>query len=372
VSIPATCRAAVLVERGAPMQIIDVKVPDTIERDAILVRTRAATICATDVHLAEGGIASRDAAADLPVILGHEMTGEIVRMNGNEHDSLGIALTEGDRIVWTHGFCGQCPECVVEHMPTLCQHRRGYMSARPTVFPYLNGGFAEYGYVFPTSGRIRVPDRIPDAVAAASSCALRTVVHAFDRLGPLQERHTVVIQGAGPLGLFATAKAVTAGPEQVIVIGGPASRLALARSWGAAAVIEVGAGQVPQARVERVMELTGGRGADVVIEVSGVPAAFSEGIAMLRRGGRYAIVGQIHDTDVSFNPSQIVMKQATLTGSLSGAVDHYARALRFMDNNIDRFDWTRMITSHQPLEQINTALKRMKTYRDIKPALVFA
>jgi L-iditol 2-dehydrogenase len=370
-TIPATCRAAVLVEHGAPMQIVDVKVPGTIEPNAVLVRNRAATICATDVHLAQGGIASKDAASDLPVILGHEMVGEIMRMNGNQHDSLGTPLASGDRIVWTHGFCGQCAECVVEHTPTLCQHRRGYMSAKPTDYPYLNGGFAEYGYVFPTSGRVRVPDCIPDAVAAASSCALRTVVHAFDRMGALQERHTVVVQGAGPLGLFATAKAVTAGPEQVIVIGGPADRLAVARAWGASAVVDVTVARVPQARLERVLDLTDGRGADVVIEVCGVPAAFNEGLAMLRRGGRYVVVGQIHDTDVSFNPSQIVMKQAMVIGSLSGAVDHYARALRFMENNTDRFDWTQMITSYQPLDQVNDALERMRTYRDIKPALVF-
>jgi L-iditol 2-dehydrogenase len=196
-------------------------------------------------------------------------------------------------------------------------------------------------------------------------------VHAFDRLGPLHERHTVVIQGAGPLGLFATAKAVAAGAEQVIVVGGPADRLSLAKAWGASAVIDIALDQVPGARTERVMELTRGCGADVVIEVSGVPAAFGEGVAMLRRGGRYLVVGQIHDTEVPFNPSQVVMKQATLIGSLSGAVDHYARALRFMDNTMDRFDWNLMITSHQPLEEINGALDRMRTYRDIKPAIDF-
>ena len=78
-----------------------------------------------------------------------------------------------------------------------------------------------------------------------------------------------------------------------------------------------------------------------------------------------------HDTDVLFNPSQIVMRQATLIGVLSGAVDHYARSLRFLDNNSDRFDWTAMITSQQPLDDINEALERMRTYHDIKPALVF-
>ena len=130
---------------------------------------------------------------------------EPVRTNSNRPfvwsvsaDSIGQSLRTGDRIVWTHGFCGQCVNCVIEHQPTLCTNRRGYMSAKCTEYPFLTGGFAEYCYVYPTSGRIRVPDEILDPVASAASCALRTVMQGFDRLGGLDDRHHVVIQGSGP------------------------------------------------------------------------------------------------------------------------------------------------------------------------------
>jgi threonine dehydrogenase-like Zn-dependent dehydrogenase len=119
------------------------------------------------------------------------------------------------------------------------------------------------------------------------------------------------------------------------------------------------------------MALTAGRGADVVIEVSGVAPAFTEGVAMLRQGGRYLVVGQIHGQEVPFNPSAIVMKQARLIGSFSGAVNHYARALSFLDRHSARFSWTDMITSHGPLEDINQAFQRMRDHKDIKPAIIF-
>ena len=369
-TIPTHCRAAVLVEHGAPMEILDVPVPQSLEPGALLVRTRAATICATDVHLAEGDVTSKQAAAQLPVILGHEMVGEVVATNGTDRDSIGQPLVEGDRLIWTPGYCGQCVECVLEHNPTLCLDRRGYMASDPASYPHLTGAFAEYGYVYPTSGRVKVPDGIPDTLAAAASCALRTTVHAFDRLGSLDGRHTVVVQGAGPLGLFALAKAVTMGPRQVIVIGAPAERLALAEKWGASATIDVVGVPDPADRLAMVLDLTEGRGADVVVEMSGAPPAFNEGVDMLRRGGRYLMVGQVGASSVSFNPAQVVMKHAMLIGCFSGAIEHYARALQFLDVHKDRFSWTDMITSTRPLAEINDALCAMKAHREIKPALV--
>jgi L-iditol 2-dehydrogenase len=243
-----------------------------------------------------------------------------------------------------------------EHNPTLCLNRRGYMASDPADLPHLTGAFAEYGYIYPTAGRVKVSDALSDPVAAAASCALRITVHAFDRLATLDARHTVVVQGAGPLGLFAVAKAVTIGPRQVIVLGAPTERLALAKEWGAAEAIDVVA--VPDAaeRLNRVMELTDGRGADVVMEMSGAPAAFNQGVDLLRRGGRYLLVGQVGNSRVPFNPAQVVMKHATLVGCFSGAIEHYARALQFMEIHSDRFAWSDMITSARPLEEINDAL----------------
>ena len=369
-TIPSACRAAVLVANGEPMEVKDIPMPTELEPGAVLVKSRAATVCATDIHLWEGSFGSKHAAANLPVILGHEMVGEVVQISGDHKDSIGEPLKTGDRIIWTHGYCGTCPECIIEQTPALCGNRRYYMFTSPEIYPHLNGGFAEYGYVYPTSGRLKVPDSIPDEIAAAASCSLRTMINAFDQLGRIEERQTVVIQGSGPLGLFATAMAATMGPRQLIVIGGPAARLSLAQQWEADVTIDV-TKTSEEERLAQVQELTGGCGADVVIEVSGFPAAFSEGINMVRAGGRYVIVGQIHAEEVAFNPSVLVMKQIRLLGSLSGAVNHYARALTFLETYANRFNWLDLISSREPLENINLAFDRMQAHKDIKPAIMF-
>ncbi len=368
--VPAFCRAAALVAPGR-LEVIDVKIPSVLEAGAILVRTSAATVCATDVHVRAGELGANDVGATFPVILGHEMTGTVVRLgDGVAADSVGNPLAHGDRIVWTHGFCGQCVNCVVEQEPTLCTHRRSYMATPSTEYPYLTGGFAEYGYVFPTSGRVIVPASLSDGAAAAASCALRTVIHGFDRLGYLDDQHTVVVQGAGPLGLFALAKAVASGARQVIVIGGPKRRLELATAWGATAVIDIAEAD-PDQRREEVYRLTAGRGADIVVEMSGVPSAFGEGMGMLRANGRYLIVGQLHGRTVDFNPSSVVFKQATIIGCFSGSISHYWRALQFMEHHADRFRWDDMISGRYGLHTINDAFDSMSSWREIKPMVVF-
>ena len=368
--IPATCRTAALVGEGR-IEILEVPVPERLEPGAILVKTSAATICASDVHLWEGDAAS--ATAVYPRILGHEMTGRVVRLGeGVQQDSIGAPLREGDRIIWTHGFCGQCLNCVVEHEPTLCLNRRGYMVDRCTEYPYLTGGFGEYCYVFPTSGRVKVPDVVPDALASAAACAFRTVVHGFDRLGRLQPRHSVLIQGSGPLGLFAVALAARSGPATIIVIGGPRRRLEVAERWGATHTIDVEGVPDPADRRDRVLEWTGGRGPDAVVEVSGVRPAFPEGFEMLRRGGRYLVIGQLHDDTVPIKPGEIVRKHVRIIGSLSASVEHYYRALRFLEDNWDRFSWMDMISSTYPLERIGEAMERMRAWQEIKPAITFS
>ncbi|MGC0367567.1 L-iditol 2-dehydrogenase [Rhodococcus sp. 27YEA15] len=359
-----TSRAAVLVERGKPLDIRAVPIPSELERGAILVRNTVATVCGSDVHVWEGA-AGADRA--LPLVLGHEMVGEIAELGPDATtDSIGQELTVGDRITWSHGQCGQCYFCVVEREPTLCTNWRGYMVGDPAIYPNLVGGFSEYTYVYPTSGRIRLPDDVPDALAAASSCSLRTVIAAFERLGTIREHHTVVIQGAGPVGLFAAAKAVSAGAARVFVIGGPQARLDLATAWGA---VPVPLTTSPADRLAAVHEATGGRGADIVVEASGAPQAWNEGINLLRRGGRYLIIGQAHDESVSFNPSVLLAKHLTVIGSLSAHIRHYHRALEFIRHNAERFDWNLMLSNTYPLTDIMTAMERMQTWDEIKPVI---
>jgi len=369
--IPETAMAATLVGVGQPLELVQVPIPRELEHGSILVRTTTATICGTDVHHWTG---EAGADAPRPRILGHEMVGRVARLGeGVTADSLGQPLAEGDRIVWAHGWCGQCYECVVAHQPTSCTGDvRTYMTRSVTEYPYLTGGFAEYCYVYPRSGRVKVPDAIADSVASASSCALRTVVHAFDELGVLDDRHSVVIQGSGPLGLFAVAKAALSSAAQVIVLGAPAARLDIARRWGATHVIDIEAMPDPAERAAAVRALTEGKGADVVVELSGARSAFLEGFDMLRRGGRFLVVGQLHPDTVAFRPRDIILKRATIIGSASASIDHYYRSLQFLERHSDRFDWSEMISTTYALTEINEALERVRTFQEIKAAITFA
>jgi L-iditol 2-dehydrogenase len=170
----------------------------------------------------------------------------------------------------------------------------------------------------------------------------------------------------------AASKAVSSGAARVIVIGGPSDRLDLAAKWGASSCIDIAEAASAGERVAAVMDLTDGRGADVVAEMSGVVSAFGEGMSMLAPGGRYLIVGQAHTQTLPFNPSEIMFRQATLIGSLSAGVSHYWRALQFLSQHAGRFRWQDMLSSPRRLDQVNEAFDAMASWREIKPVIQFS
>lgn len=365
-SLPTVSRAAVVRTFQAPIGIEEVPVPLELEPGAILTRIEMCSICGTDVHLWQGSLATK---VELPVILGHEMVGRIVAMGGAGHrDSVGQALRIGDRITWSHTSCGSCYFCTVAQEPTLCQNARRYMYERMDRFPFLFGGFAEYGYVLPEAGRVRVPDDVSNELASLSSCALRSVMNAIDVVGTIGTTDVVVIQGAGPLGLLATAVVKVSGARRVVTIGAPDPRLALAAEFGADETISVESTS-PAERTDRIKTLTSGRGADIVMEFTGHPEAFNEGLDLIRRGGRYAVVGQLGSGTTTFRPSLIVSKQLRILGSLSGRAKAYWKALEFLSTHKDTISFERLISNRYSLDQINTAMQRMRNYEEIKPVI---
>lgn len=368
---PTTCKAALVVEPGNPLEIREVPVPQELEPGAILVKTTMATICASDVHVRAGKIPPL-LPKDGPAIAGHEMVGEIVAFGeGLRQDSVGQPLKEGDVISWSHSFCGSCTPCTVTHEPELCTGIKLYMTGAAANYPHLTGGFSEYCYVYPGSGRVKVPDNVSLALASANACALRTVVHAFDRLGRIEGHQTVLIQGTGPLGLFAIAMAHSAGAREVIAVGGPAHRLEVARRWGASHTFDV-TEMDAAARQEKVMGLTGGLGAEVVMEFSGAPSAVPEGMALIRRGGRYVVVGQVSPHEVTMRPMEIMYKQISLIGSVSASIEHYYKGLQFLCSHADRYPFDELISNYYLFEQINEALDKMERLEEIKPAITFS
>ncbi len=367
-SIPEMSRAAVLRKFGEPLSIENVPVPQTLEPGAILVKTDCCTICGTDTHLVGGSLARK---VDLPVIAGHEMTGHVVaKGQGTDTDSVGQPIDIGSRIVWTRTNCGHCYMCTTAAQPTLCENARAYMYESMEQSPYLLGGMSEYVYVLPQSGRVVVPENVDSALASMASCAFRSVIHAVDQLGGIGRGQSVVIQGSGPLGLLAIAYARIAGSGQIIVIGAPDARLALAKSFGADAVLSIEQTSAEE-RKSTVMDFTEGRGADIVMEFAGDPQAFLEGTELARRGGSYLIVGQLGPKEISFRPSTLVHRNLRLVGSLAGGANDYWSALQFLSKHRSEFPFERLLSNSYKLTDANDAISAMTSRSEIKPIVTF-
>lgn len=338
------------------------------EPGAIVVRMLASTICGSDVHAWHGAI---DLPVTLPVMLGHEGVGEVVALgSGADRDAIGNEVRLGTRLVWTPESCGHCHGCTVLRDETCCENRRYGMFASCAEFPYCTGTFGEYSYLPPRCGRVAVPDEIEDTWAAAASCALRTAVRAFERLGGFDVSETVLVQGAGPVGLFAIAMASTLGARRLIVIDGSAERLAVAREWGATHTIDIGEMPEAAARRQAVLELSDGRGPSVGFEMSGAPGVFAEGLELMGRGGRYLVVGTMGGPPQSINVPAIAGKNLDVLGVVSADAGTLAKSLQFMADRRGEFDWNRVIGAAYPLDQATEALNRMLLMEAGKPVIL--
>ena len=361
--------ASVLHAYGEPLQSAEYPVPEP-EAGALVVAMDVATVCASDVHAWRGAYEGVISTA-LPVILGHEGVGRIVAIgDGAEYDSMGARLTAGDRIVWTPEPCMRCWVCNIDQDPAACPNKSIGMFTSSEVHPHFHGTFAEYSYVRPRSGRLRVPDEVQSGWASAASCAARTVINAVAKAGRIDYMDSVVIQGAGPLGLFTTALVSLQHPRRIIVVGAPDARLAIAEQWGATETISIGEYSSAEARIGAVRSATDGRGASLVFEVAGVPGVVTEGIEMVARHGRYVLVGSAGGALQPIPAHRIVNQDLTVIGSFSGNVDAYYRALEFVRRHRDRFDWNLVLGASYTLDRVTEALEAMAAHEDIKPMIV--
>jgi threonine dehydrogenase-like Zn-dependent dehydrogenase len=367
--LPTHGRAAVVGGWGQPLEMRDYPLvpPGAGE---LVVRVECAAVCGSDVHAWDGALAS-SFAIDLPIVLGHETVGRVVALGeGADRDAVGTPLALGDRVVWAHAACGRCHECTVLGLGTLCPNRQIGFLRNAELAPHFHGGFAEYAHIPARSQRLRVPDDVKTEWAAAASCALRTIVDALERLGPVDYRHSIVVQGAGPLGLFATAMLALHSPRRIIVIGGPPDRLAVAQAWGADATIDIAQATTPDERIGLVQELTDGRGADVVCELSGARTAFAEGLAMAAPAGRYLVAGTVGGATHPVQAGLITRRNLTVIGSLGAEIDAYHKAMEVLRRHRDRFDWDLLIGGHYPLDEATTALRRMRDFSETKAVIV--
>jgi L-iditol 2-dehydrogenase len=230
----------------------------------------------------------------------------------------------------------------------------------------LLGGWAERIYLKPGVKVFRIPDGVTADQVIGGGCGLFTGFAAVDR-SRLQLGDSVLVQGAGPVGLSAAAFAGLAGASTVFMIGDPESRLELGRSFGVDETFEL-SGTTPADRKDRLMSLTGGRGVDVVIEAAGHPSAIPEGLDLMRDGGKYVVVGHYSDTgSASVNPHlDINRKHAEVLGQWGTGFHHLARALTLLARHSPALPLQRIVGAKYSLDEANQALADVEALRVTK------
>lgn len=307
-----TVRAAVCRAFGAPLALeaVTVRAPGPGE---VLVRVAACAICHSDVAFIAGAWGGR-----LPAVYGHEAAGVV------EETGPGVAgLAAGDHVVVTMvRSCGRCARCL-GGQPTLCEGLPpaeeipvlGGPAGEVITQAMRTGAFAELVTV-DASQVVAVPPSISPAAASLLACGVLTGVGAVLNTAAVEPGSSVVVLGAGGVGLNCVQGAVLAGAGQIIAADLVASKLQAARGFGATGVIDRGGGDA----VAVVRKLTGGRGADYVFAAAGAAALIEAGSAMLRRGGTLVIVGiPPAGATVTLDPVAIADGSLRVLGSKLGA-----------------------------------------------------
>ena len=224
-------RVAVLKAYGGEFELREYPVPDP-EPGAILIKLTRAGVCGSDLHIWRGEMKETYGALPKDLTFGHEMCGKVERLGaGVTTDSMGRPLREGDRVTYCYFFpCGRCPVCLHDEMGS-CP-RKGRPNRVAGTAPYFNNAYGDYYYLRPGHFIFKVPDEIPEDVATPINCALSQVLYGLRKAG-FRAGQSLVVQGAGGLGLNAVAVARDMGADRVIVIDRLAQRLALAKSFGA-------------------------------------------------------------------------------------------------------------------------------------------
>ncbi|MEJ1961297.1 MAG: zinc-binding dehydrogenase [Gammaproteobacteria bacterium] len=352
-----------------PLRIEEFPEPE-VRAGEILISTIYSEICGTDVHLKHG----RLSGVPYPIIPGHVSVGSVERTGGDVRDVYGTPISIGDVVTFldVHNTCNHCWYCLVAKTSTKCPERKVYGITHSSGEGLL-GGWSEKVLLHADVKTIRLPREITPLRFIAAGCALPTALHAAERAA-IRVGEIVVVQGAGPVGLCAAILAKRAGAQQVFIVDKSETRLELARRFGLDAIAATDASH-PDSHITTIIQASHGRGADAVIEATGVPAAVKEGIAMTRDGGRYVIVGHYTDTgEVSINPhTDINRKHLDIRGTWGCDFSHFHYMIEVLKQPeaVPGFDasWEHIVSRVYGLDDIEAGLQDVERGRIVKAVI---
>jgi threonine dehydrogenase-like Zn-dependent dehydrogenase len=338
-----------------------------------LVRMELSGICGTDKHIfrGEGTLYAgtmMETRPGFPVIPGHENVGvieEIGRDAERELEFYGRRLQPGDRIVMCPDVvCGRCWYCRHGRM-LWCENAVCYgVTLGCEEPPHLFGGWAEHMVLRSDAFVYKVPTGLPPELAVLVEPLVVTSVldeargHSYVGGEGFRGGDTVVVQGAGPLGLMFVLRARVMGAGDIIVIDSSQYRLSLAVRLGATHVLSL-IETTAEERVDRVRELTGGRGADVVIDCAGAPSALAEGLDIARKGGTYLETGAYVETGTAeISPHRhLCSKSIRLIGSTNHPYTGYGPALKLLELYGEQAGFRELVSHRVRLERVEQALQ---------------
>ena len=226
------------------------------------------------------------------------------------------------------------------------------------------GGFATHCQLKPGTAIVRIPKAMPAEVAAPANCATATVCAAFRQAGEYQGS-TILILGAGMLGLTATAMAWERGAQHVIVVDPAAQRGELARRFGATATL------TDLASAKRVIDqVTDGRGVDIAFDFSGHNDAVQASIHFLRIGGQAVLVGSVFPTEsISISPEMIVRRWLRIYGVHNYLGTDLLEAVNFLQNESGKYPFQELVTKPYAFTNISRAVERAISGEAIRVAI---
>jgi threonine 3-dehydrogenase len=309
----------------------------SIRDDEVLIRVRRAGVCGTDVHIYDWD-AWAQGRVKPPIVVGHEFAGEVVRVG-----SLVTDVHDGDRVTAEgHIVDGRCLLCRTGNSH-VCPHTK-------IIGVDCDGCFAEY-IAMPATNVWHLDDNVSfdiggihDPMGNAFHTALTADIPGA----------TVLVTGCGPIGIFAVGICKAAGASRIIASDVNDTRLALAKQMGAHDIVH------PNEAEAVVKRHTDGLGVDVVLEMSGVPAAIHQAFALVRVGGRVQMLGiPSKPIDIDF-ATEIIFKGLTVYGVVGRRMyDTWLLMTRFLRSG--QFDPTPVITHRFPLERFDDAIRAIKS-----------
>ncbi len=340
-------------------------VPEELKPGEVLIGVTCCTICGSDLHTYSG---RRSAPSNC--VLGHEIIGTVEAWGGDENpvDFEGNLLSVGQRVTWVMAVgCGDCFFCR-NNLSQKCETLFKYGHQAPSG-EVPTGGLSQFCVLVPGTPIFKVPDSLSDEVACPANCATATVSAAL-RL--ISETHpldgcSVLILGAGMLGLTAAAQLCDAGASQILISDFDTNRLELARSFGANHCIDSGNAEAMASTIDSA---TQGRGVDIALDFAGAIAAIETALKSVRVGGNVLLAGSVLPMKkLGLSPEKIVRQMLTIRGLHNYGVSDLDRALKFLERTHTRFPFHELVSMSFPLDQTTDGFQAANNQRPIRVAI---